>query len=86
MKCVDPHRSTGLTHAVAGSAETWSHTRALPSAVVAPSGTTNADRAPPTAWLSTRAGSAEGARTPEPSTSGSTRWSPATNRRAAAAT
>ncbi|WP_051765738.1 hypothetical protein [Saccharothrix syringae] len=64
---------------------TCAHTAADPPAEVASSGTTNGVRAPPTAWPSTRAGSAEGARTPDPSSSGNTRRSPATNRRAAAA-
>jgi hypothetical protein len=61
------------------------HSRAPPVAPVLASGTTNGVRAAPTAWLRTFAGSAEGARTPDPSTRGSTRWSPATNNRAAAA-
>ncbi|MDU0295119.1 hypothetical protein NUG22_38475, partial [Saccharothrix longispora] len=85
-KCGDGRPTAGSTHATAGSADTCAHTRADPPADVTSSGTTNADRAPPTACANTRTGSADGARTPDPSSNGNTRRSPATNNRAAAAT
>lgn len=70
--------------ASAVSSSTSSHSRP-PVVETGPSGRKAGVRWAPTAWVRTRAGPAEGARRPDPSSSGRTRSSPATNSRAAAA-
>lgn len=83
-KCGDPPGFSGLRQAAAGSGSTCAHSRP-PSTVTGASGRNAAVRRAPTAWVRIRAGPADAARTPEPSSSGRTRSSPATNSRAAAA-
>lgn len=70
--------------ATRGSGSIAEHSRP-PVTFTEASGRNPAPRLAPTACVSTRAGSAEGARRSEPSTSSRTRSSPATNSRAAAA-
>ncbi|CAM5676509.1 hypothetical protein SALBM135S_09178 [Streptomyces alboniger] len=83
-KCGDAPAVPGGRQARVASWSTWAQ-RVPPLTVAEVSGRKAAVRRAPTAWVSTRAGSAEGARRSEPSRRGRTRSSPATNRRAAAA-